>query len=149
VDVKNKNKCEGCRLKQANFGLPGEGAARWCGGCAKAHAGAVDVKHKKCEGCKLKLPSFGLPGKGKKQRWCGDCVPKGAHDGGGHTQVESSPRASAPNLRWGSGYRLVIGDPYEAAPEPGSGCGGRWQTEKKAAPKKLEAAKKKAAPKKK
>ena len=33
-------------------------------------------------------------------------------------------------------------------PEPGSGCGGRWQTEKKAAPKKLEAAAKKAVPKK-
>jgi hypothetical protein len=33
--------------------------------------------------------------------------------------------------------------------EPGSGCGGRWQTAKKAAPKQLEAAKKKAAPKKK
>ena len=33
-------------------------------------------------------------------------------------------------------------------PELGSGCGGRWQTAKKAAPKKQEAAKKKAAPKK-
>ena len=33
-------------------------------------------------------------------------------------------------------------------PEPASGCGGRRQAEKKAAPKKLEAAAKKAAPKK-
>ena len=32
-------------------------------------------------------------------------------------------------------------------PELGSGCGGRWQTAKEAAPKKQKAAKKKAAPK--
>ena len=31
---------------------------------------------------------------------------------------------------------------------PGSGCGGCWQTAKKASPKKQKAAKKKAAPKK-
>ena len=30
-------KCEGWGLKQASFGLPGEGKKRrWCGGCAKA-----------------------------------------------------------------------------------------------------------------
>jgi hypothetical protein len=34
-------------------------------------------------------------------------------------------------------------------PELGSGCGGRWQTAEKAAPKKQKAAKKKAAPTKK
>jgi hypothetical protein len=34
-------------------------------------------------------------------------------------------------------------------PEPGSGCGGCWQTAKEAAAKKQKAAKKKAAPKKK
>jgi hypothetical protein len=34
-------------------------------------------------------------------------------------------------------------------PERGSGCGGRWQTAKKASAKKLETAEKKAAPKKK
>jgi hypothetical protein len=34
-------------------------------------------------------------------------------------------------------------------PGPGSGCEGCWQSAKKAAPKQLEAAKKKAAPKKK
>ena len=33
-------------------------------------------------------------------------------------------------------------------PELGSGCGGRWQTAKEAAPKKQKAAKKKAVPKK-
>jgi hypothetical protein len=34
------------------------------------------------------------------------------------------------------------------SPEPVSGCGGRWQTEKKAAPQKQKVAKKKAATKK-
>ena len=34
-------------------------------------------------------------------------------------------------------------------PELGSGCGGRWQTAEKAAPKKQKAAKKKGAPTKK
>ena len=55
------------------------------------------------------------------------------------------------NLRLGSRskYRLTIENPYEAAPEPGSGCEGRWQTAKKAAPKKQKAANKKAAPTKK
>jgi hypothetical protein len=47
-------KCEGCKLKQPSFGLPAEGKARWCGGCAKEHAGAEDVKNRKCEGCRLK-----------------------------------------------------------------------------------------------
>ena len=35
-------KCEGCRLKAASFGLPGEGKKmRWCSDCAKGQAGAV------------------------------------------------------------------------------------------------------------
>jgi hypothetical protein len=58
VDVVSKQ-CEGCGLKQPNFGLPAEGKKqpnfglpaegkrRWCSGCAKGHAGAVDVKHRK------------------------------------------------------------------------------------------------------
>ena len=32
-------RCEDCALKVPNFGLPAEGRKRWCGGCAKAHAG--------------------------------------------------------------------------------------------------------------
>jgi hypothetical protein len=101
----SKKLCEDCQLKGTNYGLPAEGKPRWCGGCAKAHAGAVDVKTKKCEVCQLKLPSFYLPGwreeaggggkgwggGGKKQRWCGDCAPKGVLDHRGRMRVESSP----------------------------------------------------------
>ena len=65
-------KCEGCQLKHPSFGLPAEGKKRWCGGCAKGHAAAVNVG-KNCEDCQLKQPSFGLPGEGKK-RWCGGCA---------------------------------------------------------------------------
>jgi hypothetical protein len=75
VDVKHK-KCEDCRLKIPNFGLPGEGKTpRWCSVCAKGHTGAVNIKHKKCEICQLKQASFGLPSEGKKERWCGKCAP--------------------------------------------------------------------------
>jgi hypothetical protein len=35
--------CEGCGLKQPNFGLPVEGKKRWCAGCAKGHTGAEDL----------------------------------------------------------------------------------------------------------
>ena len=58
----------------ASLRLPGERNPRWCSGCAKAHAGAVDVASKKCEGCGLKAPSFGLPAEGKKKRWCSGCA---------------------------------------------------------------------------
>ena len=58
----------------------------------------------------------------------------------------SSHRFLDPNLCLGSRYRPAIGNHYEAAFEPGSGCGGRWQIAEKAAPKNLEAAEKKAAP---
>jgi hypothetical protein len=172
VVVNNKKcvKCEGCGLKQASFGLPGEGKKqRWCGGCAKAHKGAQNNKKKKCEGCGLNVARIGLSSDGKKRRWCVDCAPETTHDGRGRTQAEGSPqkkrKATGPpltvsdqNVCLGSKYRLAIGNPYEAATqpgwhswgpsEPGSGCGGRWQAAKKAAPKKLEAANKKAAPKK-
>jgi hypothetical protein len=57
-------KCEGCGLKQPNCGLSAEGKRRWCAGCAKAHAGAVDIMHKKCEDCGLKEPSCGLASEG-------------------------------------------------------------------------------------
>jgi hypothetical protein len=67
-------KCEGCGLKQPNFGLPAEGKKRrWCAGCAKGHAGAVDVRNNKCEDCELKQPSLGLPADGKA-RWCSGCA---------------------------------------------------------------------------
>ena len=56
-----------------HFGLPAEGKRRWCSGCAKGHAGAVDVNSKKCEGCGVKAPSLGLPAEGKK-RWCAGCA---------------------------------------------------------------------------
>jgi hypothetical protein len=72
VDVGNK-KCEGCGLKRPNFGLPLDGKRRWCGGCAKGHAGAVVVGNKKCEDCELKKSSFGLPSD-RKRRWCGGCA---------------------------------------------------------------------------
>jgi hypothetical protein len=71
--VHNNKKREGCSLKQPKFGLPAEGKKRWCSGCAKAHAGAVDVVSKKSEGYGLKRPNFGLPAKGKK-RWCAGCA---------------------------------------------------------------------------
>jgi hypothetical protein len=39
-----------CLGPQSSFGLPTEGKARWCAGCAKAHGEAVDVVGE-CEGC--------------------------------------------------------------------------------------------------
>ena len=57
--------CESCGKKQPSFGRPGEvKKLRWCSGCAKDQAGAVDLKNKKCEGCGRKAASFGLPGEG-------------------------------------------------------------------------------------
>ena len=71
--------CADCDLKQATFGLPSEHGPkkRWCAGCAKDHAGAVDVTSKKCEGCGLAQASFGLPSN-KKPRWCGGCAKRHA-----------------------------------------------------------------------
>ena len=47
---------------------------RWCGRCAKDHAGAMDVSgRQKCESCRLATPSFGLPAEGTR-RWCGRCA---------------------------------------------------------------------------
>jgi predicted Fe-S protein YdhL (DUF1289 family) len=56
-----------------SFGLLAEGKRRWCSGCAKGHAGVVNIASKKCESCQLKVPSFGLPAEGKK-RWCSGCA---------------------------------------------------------------------------
>ena len=89
----SKRKCEGCQLKQANFGLPAEGKRRWCGGCAKGHAGAVSISGKKCEDCELNQSTFGLPSDGKK-RWCSGCAK--AHAGA----VDSSHKCGGCGLRW-------------------------------------------------
>ena len=72
------SKCEDCALKRPSFGLPAEGKRRWCGGCAKAHAGARNIVNKRCEDCALKTPAFGLPAEGKR-RWCAFCA--SGHDG--------------------------------------------------------------------
>ena len=64
MNVSNK-KCEACGLKFPIFGLPADGKARWCSGCATAHKGAENVVSKKCEGYQLKtLAGFGLPAGG-------------------------------------------------------------------------------------
>jgi hypothetical protein len=99
VDVISKM-CEGCQVKYPRFGLPAEGKVRWCSGCAKGHAGVVNVKGKKCEGCQVKYPRFGLPDGGKKRRWCGDCAPQAARAGGRRTQAggtaQEEPKATDP-----------------------------------------------------
>jgi hypothetical protein len=41
--------CEDCGLKRQNFGLPAEGKRRWCGGCAKAHAGSANLNWSPCQ----------------------------------------------------------------------------------------------------
>ena len=82
MDVHTK-KCEACGLKQPSFGLPGEGKKRWCGGCAKAHAGA-ELKtgyNKMCESCVLKKAHYGLPMEGTR-RWCMACAQPHAGLGG-------------------------------------------------------------------
>ena len=62
MDVVTKM-CEDCSLKTSTFGLPAGGKARWCAGCAKAHAGATDWqrKNKMCEDCGKTGRSHGLP----------------------------------------------------------------------------------------
>jgi hypothetical protein len=76
----NPKKCEDCQIKVPHFGLLIEGPthaiskgkARWCGLCAKAHEGAIDVGRRKCETCQMKQPSFGFAADGKA-RWCSAC----------------------------------------------------------------------------
>ena len=75
LQLRSSKKCEDCGLKQPTFGLPAEGGRkRWCGGCAKGHAGAAAVGRTMCEGCGLKQPNFGLPAEGGRKRWCGGCA---------------------------------------------------------------------------
>lgn len=66
------------QVKRANFGLPSDRARRWCGTCASAHEGAIDVVNKRCEDCQKKRPNFGMPSE-KKARWCHGCSQK--HEG--------------------------------------------------------------------
>ena len=39
-----RRKCQDCKQKIQSFGLPAEGKARWCGGCALGHTGAINVR---------------------------------------------------------------------------------------------------------
>jgi hypothetical protein len=65
--------CEGCGLKQANYGLASEAKRRWCAGCMKTKEAVPLQKQKKmCEGCGLKHPTYGLASEGKA-RWCAGC----------------------------------------------------------------------------
>jgi hypothetical protein len=71
-------KYKGCGLKASSFGLPAEGKAWWCAGCAKGHVGVVSAKHPKREDCGLKAASLGLSLDGKRVWWCGDCASNAA-----------------------------------------------------------------------
>jgi hypothetical protein len=58
--------CEGCRLKQATYGLASEGKKRWCAGCGKARKGGKasiteepTVAEMQAELRRLKLPTGG------------------------------------------------------------------------------------------
>ena len=45
---KRKRKvCEDCKQKQPHFGMPSAKVKRWCGGCAKQHAGAESLDKRK------------------------------------------------------------------------------------------------------
>ena len=72
---KRKRKvCEDCKQTQPHFGMPSAKVKRWCGGCAKQHAGAESLTTQKvCEDCTQKQPSFGMPS-AKVKRWCGGCA---------------------------------------------------------------------------
>ena len=53
--------CEDCGVKAASFGLPasmGGRKRRWCGGCRKAHAGAIDHRQRKSD-CVAAAPAAG------------------------------------------------------------------------------------------
>ena len=68
-------RCEDCSQKRASFGLlnkprrqhggrgaPGEGRARWCGSCAKAHGPGVGPLYARmCEDCGRKSANFVVP----------------------------------------------------------------------------------------
>merc|ERR1740130_1713728 len=54
--------------------MESERKARWCAGCAKAHAGAVNLRQNShaCHDCGLKVRNYGLESE-RKARWCGAC----------------------------------------------------------------------------
>ena len=96
VSTEPSAKCEDCLQQKAQFGLPPRRKKRWCGGCAKVHAGAVDCRTKMCEDCHAKPAGLVLPSDEKKtRRWCGACAV--AHPGAvraSHGRVE--PFSSLP-----------------------------------------------------
>ena len=51
--------CEGCGLKQANYGLASEAKRRWCAGCMKAKKAVSPQKQKMCEHCGINQPKYG------------------------------------------------------------------------------------------
>ena len=67
--------CADCGLKRSSFGLPSEKRKRWCGPCAKAYPGAINIYSRRCEDCMQHQPSFGLP-EDRKLRWCVKCSRK-------------------------------------------------------------------------
>jgi hypothetical protein len=91
MDVVNK-KCEDCQLKQPSFGLPADRKKRWCGVCAKGHAGVVNVVMRMCEDCGLKCPSVGLVVE-RKVRWCSGCAKghAGTESNVSHRKVRKTP----------------------------------------------------------
>ena len=90
-----QKRCEDCKLKQLSFGLPAEGKARWCAGCARGHDGALNLRlrGKRCEDCALKYPSFGQPAEGKA-RWCAGCAYD--HDGAISLRSKRPPTLKRP-----------------------------------------------------
>ena len=84
--------CEDCDKKGPSFGMKDEhpeasgshrtvqSRLRWCSGCAKAHAGAVNLKNwnSRCEDCGLNQGHYGLESE-RKKRWCRPCAK--AHTG--------------------------------------------------------------------
>ena len=43
----DRRQCEDCGVKAASFALPTDVKRRWCGGCRKKHAGAIDPRQRK------------------------------------------------------------------------------------------------------
>ena len=97
--------CEGCGLKQPTFGVPAEGGRkRWCGGCAKGHAGAVNGGvGQKVRGLWAEVPDFRRASGGREEavvRW----LREGASRGGGCCQQEVRGLwAEVPDFRPASG----------------------------------------------
>ena len=124
--------CEGCRAKQASFGLPVDRKRRWCGACAKP-AGAVDLHTNKmcvispgsmgetldgrngrisvsdqphpscrCESCGNTSANFGMPNE-RKRRWCSVCAKQHAGTASHRRCCRSAALTSAAPNRWRAG----------------------------------------------